>query len=226
MGTSCAGPPPAPLVRARTIARLLPVALLLLVAARPWSIWGVSAGTEPRPDTTRSTAVEEQRLATDQQLEWLVESYGATLYTVAVAVTRNRALAEEVVQDSLFQAWVAMPSWDEDVPVRWMIRVTRNRAISVMRIEGRSASETDWDLHPSWAPATERIVEGREAVQAVAVAMSHLDEVARSMLVMRESQGLSYEEIGDVLGLTPSAVKAKLYRARHTLKTLLQDWEL
>ena len=160
-----------------------------------------------------------------EQIEWLVRSFGPVIYKVAFAITRSRALAEEVVQDALFAAWSSMPSWEGDVPVRWLCRVTRNRAISVMRKESRSVAEDDWQFQVSHEPDTERLVEGRHRLDAVKEALFELDEQSRTMLVLRETEALSYEELAELLDLTPSAVKAKLYRARHALKTQLREWD-
>jgi DNA-directed RNA polymerase specialized sigma24 family protein len=46
------------------------------------------------------------------------------------------------------------------------------------------------------------------------------------MLVLRETEDLSYEDIGEVLEMTVSAVKAKLFRARHSLRAAVKEWEL
>ncbi len=164
--------------------------------------------------------------ASDSQIEWLVTSYGAVLYKVAFAVTRSSVLAEEVVQEAVFQAWLSMPSWEGDVPIKWLRRVTRNRAISVMRKESRSTAEEGLELRTSSQPDVERIVEGREMMAAVEQALAALDEPSRTMVVLRETEELSYDELADLFDLTPSAVKAKLYRARHAMRARLEEWDL
>ena len=74
-------------------------------------------------------------------------------------------------------------------------------------------------------PDTERLVEGRHRLEAVKTALFEMDEQPRTMLVLRETEGLSYGELAELLDLTPSAVKAKLYRARHALKVHLREWD-
>lgn len=174
------------------------------------------------PDATPGSGAA----ASDSQIEWLVETYGSVLYRVAYAVTRSSALAEDVVQDAVFQAWLSMPSWEADVPIKWLRRVTRNRAISVMRKESRSTVDEELGLGPSSEPDVERIVEGRVMMAAVEEALAALDEPSRTMVVLRETEELSYDELAELFGLTPSAVKAKLYRARHAMKERLKEWEL
>lgn len=177
--------------------------------------------------TPESTAPETPRPpATEAQLRDLVDRYGAVLYKVAYAITHDRLLAEDVVQDALFQAWTSMPSWEDDVPIRWLRRVTRNRAISVMRKENRSSAEDEWEGHVDGRPDTQRVVEGRQLMEAVQRGLALLDEQARAMIVLRETEDMSYEEIGAVLDLSPAVVKTRLYRARHALKSHLEDWEV
>ena len=86
-------------------------------------------------------------------------------------------------------------------------------------------AEDDWQFQVSHEPDTERLVEGRHRLDAVKEALFELDEQSRTMLVLRETEALSYEELAELLDLTPSAVKAKLYRARHALKTQLREWD-
>ncbi len=164
--------------------------------------------------------------ASDEQIRELVDELGPLLYRVAYAVTRDSGLAEDVVQDALFQAWTSMPSWEDDVPVRWLRRVTRNRASSVMRKERRSVATEEWGEVASSAPEVERVVESRERMAVVRDALDRLDEQARLMVVLRETEELSYDEIAEIVELTPSAVKAKLYRSRHAVKQALDAWEV
>lgn len=170
--------------------------------------------------------LDEDSTASEDQLEWLVTTYGPTLYKVAFSITRSASLAEEVVQDAMLQAWSSMPSWDDDVPIKWMRRVVRNRAISVMRKENRSVAEEEWDMHVGTDAEVDRVVEGRHAIEAVASAMAMLDDESRLMLVLRETEDVSYDELGEMLEISPSAVKAKLYRARHALRTELREWDM
>lgn len=123
------------------------------------------------------------------------------------------------------RAWTSMPSWDSDVPVRWVRRVARNVAISMMRKENRLVHEDQWSESPGLGATVDIIVEGRVEVAAMWEALGTLDEVSRTLIVLREAEDLSYEEIGRIVGLSPSAVKARLYRARHVLKERLRAWD-
>jgi RNA polymerase sigma factor (sigma-70 family) len=69
-----------------------------------------------------------------------------------------------------------------------------------------------------------RDLEGRFAVDQLWTALDRLDSTSREIVVLRELEGLSYEEIGEVLGLPLPTVKTRLFRARRTLTELLSGW--
>ncbi|GEM_PF-2427605 len=164
--------------------------------------------------------------ASDRRLEDLIALHGRALYRLALAITRSNALAEEVVQETLLVAWRSMPPMDLQGETRWIRRVARNRAISVVRHESHSVTSSDWEFLVAGGPDTERVVEGRHLLSRMLEALADLDETARAMLILRETEELTYVELADLFGLTASAVKARLYRARHQLKTTLRDWEV
>ena len=139
------------------------------------------------------------------------------MYRVAVAVVRDPALAEDVVQEAIVRAWDHLHTFRGDGPIRsWLLRITHNVAVSELR---RSREEA-WD--PDKLPA--RTVAGPEHSVAVSSeldevrrAIGELDELSRSILALRVSEDLSYQEIADTLGVTLGQVKIRLLRARRTL---------
>ena len=68
--------------------------------------------------------------------------------------------------------------------------------------------------HPDPTPGPDRITEDRQELERVVSELQHLSDVDRAALLMRVSEGLPYEEIGRSLGLSLSAVKVKVHRAR------------
>lgn len=159
------------------------------------------------------------------ELGALVEAHADLVYRLAVAIVHDHSLAEDVVQDVMFKAWRSLPDREGDVPVRWLRVVTRNTAIDVLR-HRRFDDVTPTPPEPL-APAAgpDRIVEGRHHLAALWSALGELDADARTMLALREVEDMSYDDIAATLDLTASAVKAKLYRARHQLRHALTDWD-
>lgn len=168
-----------------------------------------------------SIVAPPQRAATAEQVEWLVARFGATLFRIAFAIVRDRQAAEDVVQEVLVKAWTSMPSWDGDVPIRWTRTVTRNTALSHVRAgRARPSDPTDHlDLVVSSARGPDEAVVDAETAQSMWAALGRLGAEERSMLVLHEVDGVSYEELAATFGLTVSAVKSKLYRARIALRS-------
>ena len=159
--------------------------------------------------------------ATDAQIEWLIETYGETLYRVAIAVVRNREIAEDIVQEVLVRAWTSMPSWDGDVPIRWARTVTKNAALSALRYS-KSRPSTSLEADDPLLPATPGVDDEfarTEGTNAMWSALGRLDEESRLLLVLHEVDKLSYDEIAATTELTTSAVKSKIYRARLALRS-------
>jgi RNA polymerase sigma-70 factor (ECF subfamily) len=77
-----------------------------------------------------------------------------------------------------------------------------------------------------WSQAPHRMVETRELQQAVHEAIQGLPEEARLVVVLRDLQGLSYQEMAEVLDTTPDIVKARLFRARAALRKRLAPYLL
>jgi RNA polymerase sigma-70 factor (ECF subfamily) len=158
--------------------------------------------------------------AADEQITWLIDTYGATLYRVAVAILGDPRAAEDVVQEVLIKAWTSMPAWEGDVPIRWARTVTRNTALNALRATRNLATtplDDDGAELPS-SPAAEDVYERNEAVREMWAALERLDEDSRLLLVLHEVDGLTYEEIAATTDLTVSAVRSKLYRARLSLR--------
>ena len=180
---------------------------------------GESSGAE-------SDQVEEAApaQASDELLAELVEEHSAAAYRVAQFIVRDAALAEDVVQDTMIRVWQNYGSFRGDSPIRgWILRIAHNTAVSRLR----KIKDETWD--PATLPDSvgradvERTVEGREDLITLGKAMEELDELSRSIVVLREVEGLSYEEIAEALDITLPTVKTRLLRARRYLQAALQE---
>ena len=145
--------------------------------------------------------------------------HARAMYKVAVAIVRDSALAEDVVQEAVVRAWENLHTFRGDGPVRgWMLRITHNVAVS----ELRRSREQAWDPEKLSAVAVaaagpERRVASASELDSVLLAIDDLDELSRSILALRVSEELSYQQIADTLGITLGQVKIRLLRARRAL---------
>lgn len=183
----------------------------------------VSAGAGPGRDHSKSTM--STNLTPEQQLEELVREHLDAVYRVAFSVVRDSALAEDVSQDAILKAWNALPTFRGESSLRsWLLRITHNTAISTLR--KRREEVRDPNLLPERATesTTERKVVDRLSIDAFEEALDQLDELSRSIVVLREIEGLSYDEIAEILEVGLPTVKTRLLRARRVLASALEGW--
>jgi RNA polymerase sigma-70 factor (ECF subfamily) len=137
----------------------------------------------------------------------------------ALALTRNRASAEDLVQDAVCNALSAQDSFipGTNFPA-WMHRILRNRFISNLR---KRRDTTDIDDVPASVFATNAPHEDRLALKELARAMARLPSDQREALVMVVIHGMSYEALAEATGCAVGTAKSRVFRARRQLETWL-----
>ena len=147
------------------------------------------------------------------------------IYTFACYFLGNREDAEDVTQEVLIRLWERGREIEEaDLPA-WITRVTRNACIDALRRRPRAGSTGDdaFEHIASPAPGPDAEVEAAEFQQRLERALLRLPESHRAIVVLREIQGLKYEEIGEALRLPLNTVKVYLHRGRRELRELLRE---
>ncbi|MFI5350094.1 MAG: sigma-70 family RNA polymerase sigma factor [Elusimicrobiota bacterium] len=166
-----------------------------------------------------------------------LEKNAVLVFNLALRLTGNRADAEDLAQDALLRAVRALPGFRGDsLASTWVYRITVNSWKNRVRAEKRrqfwrtvtlglvSGSEGDGEIRDvkSDEPPLDSDLEKAERSASVQKALLELDEDDRAIVVLREIEEKSYEEIGEMLGLAQGTVKSRLFRARAKLKTLLK----
>lgn len=159
-------------------------------------------------------------------LQALVTEHSAAIYRVALSIVRDAALAEDVTQDTLIKAWQALPSFRGESSLKsWVLRIAHNTAVSTLRRRRDVLREpTELPERPTRETVESR-VQGREALREFEDALGGLDDLSRSIVVMREIEQLSYDEISEALGVPLPTVKTRLLRARRALASALGEWK-
>lgn len=170
------------------------------------------------PDVSASAPPVDQVEQVELTIEQLVVEHSAPMYRVAMSIVRDHSFAEDVVQESMVKAWQALDGFRGESSVRtWLLRITHNTAISALR-KRRDEVVSPYDLPEQ--PSTGS-VEDAAVVQADAheiwQALRTLDELSRAVVVLREVDQLSYDEISEVLELPVGTVRTRLFRARQQL---------
>jgi len=161
----------------------------------------------------------------------LVDRYSRRIFRLAYRMTANEQDAEDVVQETFLRAYRRLAQFESRANFgTWVFRIAVNAALDLMRKRQRheqrpSAAGSDSEQMPSLSssdPAPDRLVFSAEVKQRVASALAALTATERTAFVLRHFEGMSIEEIGDVLGLRESATKNTVFRAVQKLRKQLE----
>lgn len=165
-------------------------------------------------------------IASQPAVEDLYRDHAQAMYRVAVAVVQDHALAEDVVQDATMSAWQHIDSFRGESSWRtWLLRITHNSAVSTLRrLRDTATAPADIPEDATRDLATDAM--DHAFVEAFERALFNLDSTSRTIVALRELEGLSYEEIAEVLDVSESVIKTRLFRARRNLADQLSDWRI
>lgn len=159
----------------------------------------------------------------------LVALHRGPVYRLALRLTGQGALAEDVLQETFLVALRSLEKWRGEGSLRaWLYSIARSRALMAHRRTEARAEESvpleelglaaGWGLPPS--DALGRRLEAREALEA---GLGRLEAEEREVVVLRDVEGLSGEEAAAVLGLSLPAMKSRLHRGRLKLVAALRE---
>ena len=155
----------------------------------------------------------------DRAFERLYRRHVHDVYRYVLAVLRNPADAEDATQATFLNAYRAFQRGDRpELPRNWLLKIAHNECRQRFRMLARRPREVLWDERVPAPPPEETVPTAEEIRQALA----HLNFNQRSALVMRELEGRSYGEIGEILDLSLSAVETLIFRARRALREQLE----
>jgi RNA polymerase sigma-70 factor, ECF subfamily len=178
--------------------------------------------------------IERTRQGELTAFEQLVERHRGIVFRVAARIVGPDD-AEDVSQDAFLRAFHRLDQYRGTATFRtWLLQITQNTALNRLawsrRRPTQAAAEPQdaADRDPVRQPVT--ALEDRERQERLELKLRGLRREYRSLLVLRDLEGLSYNEIADVLDMPIGSVKGRLHRARGELIELLRkntyDWEL
>ncbi len=168
----------------------------------------------------------------------IVERYQDRVFTLALRWIGDRAIAEEVAQDVFLALYRNLHNFRGDAKLStWIYRVVvnhcKNKRLyrSRRKVDRHESLDRPRDDHddgvrrqlPADQPGTDAATWRGEAERLVHDALQRLDEEPRRIIVLRDIQDLSYDEIGELLGLPRGTVKSRLHRARAQLAAILSE---
>ena len=182
------------------------------------------------PTATAISTIDEEELVFQSQhgdrsaYSELMRLHANGVLNVVYRMCGDAQLAEDAAQETFLQAWLNLNSYRPQSSLRnWLYRIAVNAATDMLRKEKRLAPDVMEDLQlADTHPGPELIFARQERVALVRKAIMSLPEACRSVLVLREYEGLSYQEISTTLDIPVGTVMSRLNYARGLLKERLK----
>ncbi len=168
----------------------------------------------------------------------LVLLHQQTVFAVAVRMLGDPEEAKDVAQDAFVRAWRSLAAFRREAKLStWLVSITMNlcrnrrrwwarrRRVIVASLDDpvRPDEESAGRQAADPAPTPDAVAQHRERQRAAADALQHLEPSERSVIVLRDIQGYTYEEIAHISGCRVGTVKSRLSRARARLHGLLKE---
>lgn len=160
--------------------------------------------------------------------EGLVVEYEKNVYNLALRMLKNAEDAADISQDAFIKAYNSLSSFRGDSKFSvWLYRIVSNLCLDYLRrqnrrptkslsVEDNDGESTELEI-PDEEQSPEKLLERKTTSEAVRRGLDELNTEQREILLLREIQGFSYDEIADVLNLESGTVKSRIFRARKKL---------
>jgi RNA polymerase sigma-70 factor, ECF subfamily len=198
----------------------------------------------PASDHTKTPQLDDaelvRRVRAGEQAAWsiLIREHQDRLFNVCLRMVSSRELAADLTQDAFVKIIQGIDSFDGRSKLStWMIRVTMNVCLSKLRseklrrhasLDATTRTNDDHDettfaqqLQGPEPQAHERVEQDRERL-LLQRALAELDSEQRAILILADARGVAYEQIAQVLGIAIGTVKSRVFRARTTLRDLIE----
>lgn len=168
--------------------------------------------------------------ADGEALSELHRRYGKEVLDYLVGMTRDPDLAADVRQEVFLRAWRYADSYRHRGSVRgWLFVIARNERVDALQRRTRDralsvAEPTDERREdpPDQSPDPYRIVAGQERMERLQEALWDLSEPTRELLLLARVEGMTYRELGDLMGVSPGALRVRVSRALRALRDSME----
>ena len=196
------------------------------------------ARTLPRLDPDVALVRQFRATGNPALFETLFRKYQAPIFHLVCRMV-NGEDAYDLTQDVFYRALRSLPAFKGDCKFStWLYTIAKNTCLNHLREDKKRAAREDYSLDESSEPGeagggpepsdpgadVTRIVETHELQRAVDVVLAQLTAEQRLLMILRDFEQLSYEEISEITDLSIVNVKSKLHRARLAFKTKFQPY--
>lgn len=167
----------------------------------------------------------------------LVDRHQRRAFAIAVGLVRDENDAREIVQEAFLRVYRGIGTFEGGSSFfTWLYRIVTNLAIDLMRKPGRRAAELDETRNVADDPEGELalvsridgadpidVVRRKEMAARIQTALDALPSYHRAVIIMREVDGLSYEEMAEAMGVSKGTIMSRLFHARQKMQKALAD---
>jgi RNA polymerase sigma-70 factor (ECF subfamily) len=195
----------------------------------------MSEGTKPDAAEDRKLARAAQK-GDEHAFRELVVRYQRRVYQLALGMTKDPDDAMDIAQETFVRVHRYLPSFKGDSSFfTWTYRIAMNLCLDAQRRKGRperidSSEGDEAEIEAAMDPPSaalagpQRAALNSELKEKIEEALSGLSENHRSILILREVEGLSYEELARVLGIRKGTVMSRLFHARLKMQKKLREY--
>jgi RNA polymerase sigma-70 factor, ECF subfamily len=145
----------------------------------------------------------------------LYQAHSRDVYRFALFLSGDPDGAEDIASETFIRLWHARERVDLSTVKAYLLAIARNLFLEQRRRAVRRADLVD--AHADPRPGPEAVAASRDELRAVLAELQTLPEIDRAAVLLRAEEGLSYDDIGAVLGITPATARVKVHRARTKL---------
>jgi RNA polymerase sigma factor (sigma-70 family) len=179
--------------------------------------------------------VEESRKGNVEAFEELIKDYKKTAYNIALRIMRNVEDAEDASQEALIKIFKNISSFNMESTFKvWMYRIIVNTCIDFKRRKNISTVSIDETMDLGSGREVQReisdesynpdaLIERNYNTQLVNDAINALEDDFKTIIILRDIKGFTYDEISQILSCNLGTVKSRLSRARKRLRELLEN---
>src|SRR3954471_20402748 len=186
------------------------------------------------PADSDQRLVAAVRRGDDRAFELLYERYQRRIHAYVLGMVKDHGRAEDVTQEVFVSALRRMRETEQPLAFKpWLYQIAKNSCIDAFR-RSKRAEEVSYDADDALAPSDhsrlvgsgpspDAAVAAKQDLESLCGAFGGLSETHHEILVLRELEGLSYQEIGRRMGMSRPAVESTLFRARRRLTEEFDD---
>jgi RNA polymerase sigma-70 factor (ECF subfamily) len=156
----------------------------------------------------------------------LYERHKQAIYAFCLRMTSDVSSAQDAAQETFLKMLSKVHTVEHGITLRsWLFSTARNEILMVMRRKRTVPMEPLEEAEEVSGPLTPlRVTEDRQMSAIIENAISRLQPVNREAFLLREKEGMSYDEIAAITGASLSAVKSRIFKARSAMNTMLTPY--